>query len=69
MKSARAKVSTVTVSEPVDGTKHRRRPDQYSRNGPTTTVKVHPEVMKTARGLQQPGQRIYIVSETEVVVR
>jgi hypothetical protein len=60
-------VAQVTVSEPVDGTRHRR-----ARSGPAPKVapverrQVHPLVMAAAEQRMRPGERLVVVDERTV---
>ena len=57
--------ATVTPLRPVDGTVKRRRRGK-GKSGPLDHLVVHPEVMKMARARRRTGERIVIVSPTEV---
>lgn len=46
--------------------KHRRSPAPAGRSGIVTSTTVHPEVMAKAREVQRPGEKVVIVSATEV---
>jgi hypothetical protein len=60
-------VASVTVSEPVDGTRHRRaRAAEQARRAPVTVARVHPLVMAAARRVQRPGERVVVVDERTV---
>lgn len=67
-------VASVTVSEPVDGTRHHRRARALRgvtiTAGPVvddvTVARVHPLVMAAARRVQRPGERIVVVDERTV---
>lgn len=63
--------ASVTVSTPVDGTRYRRRRRvQTRKDRPTmsmgTTLTVHPEVMAKVHEVRRPGEKVVIVSATEV---
>ena len=58
--------ATVTVCKPVDGTRHRKASTRRARPSEVTVLKVDPRVMEAARAAIRPGQRLVIVSETEV---
>lgn len=45
-----------------------RRQRKTTRNGPVTERQVNPGVMRRARQLLRPGQRIVIESTTSVVI-
>jgi transcription termination factor Rho len=59
---------TVTVSTPVDGTRRRRAYAAHATRAAVAGyhVQVNPLVMEAAKRLLQPGQRLVIVSESEV---
>lgn len=60
------KQARVSVSEPVDGTVH-RRPRGKGRATPLDySLQVMPAVMAAARPLLRPGQRLVIVDATTV---
>lgn len=59
--------ATVHVSEPVDGTKRRRAYAARQVRATTThELRVDERVMAAARAVLRPGQRLVIVSATEV---
>jgi len=61
------KSARVTVTDPVDGTVHRRYPD--SRQSPGRLdyeVRVHRAVMAAAHAAMKPGQRLVIVDASTV---
>jgi|SoiMethySBSTD1v2_1073268.scaffolds.fasta_scaffold61181_9 hypothetical protein len=67
--------ATVTVMEPVDGTKKRKtRSDKGTKRGPRqrldtlTLDDLQPEVRAAAKAIRKAGQRYRIVSPTEVWV-
>ena len=60
--------ATVRPSEPVEGKQRRRRPSAASQPRAVTThqLEVDPQVMAAALAIKRPGQRLVIVSATEV---
>lgn len=56
------------VTEPIDGTRRRKRrePEKQRRPRLEHRVVVHPAVMAAAKAALRPGQRLEIVSATEV---
>lgn len=56
--------ASVTVSKPVDGTRHyrARATDRRPRTAPVQRQRVDPAVMAQARRIMRPGQRLVIVS-------
>ena len=61
-------VATVTVQDAVDGTRHRRGGPQQRRATLTRDVTVHPKIMAAVARIQRPGERLQILSETEVLL-
>lgn len=61
-------VARLTITDP-STVKRRRRPTtrQENPNGPVTEQRVHPEVLKVAKAILRPGERILVVSPTEVL--
>lgn len=59
-------VATVTVSEPVDGTVKRRSGARRVLVTDSTTVVVHPAVLAAAKRARRDGERLVLVSATEV---
>lgn len=67
--SAVREVAAVTVSKPVDGRKRRRRPTtRKPRSTKVDHIKVLPEVWSAAVAASRIGERLVIVSETEVLI-
>lgn len=58
--------ATVTVTEPVDGTKKRRKPSSRRSATPVIEIKVLQEVLDTAKKILRDGETIKIISATEV---
>lgn len=60
----------VIVTKPVDGTKRRKRnsPRRIVRAMPVTVITVNKAVMAKAKQIIKPGQKLTIVSETEVLI-
>ena len=58
--------ATVRVGKPVDGTRHRKASARRARASAVQVLTVDPRVMQAARAAIRPGQRLVIVSETEV---
>jgi hypothetical protein len=64
-------VSAVSVTEPVDATPKRRpRADKGVTRGKRADTHLHlvvdPQVMQAARQVRRPGEKLVIVSSTEV---
>jgi hypothetical protein len=61
------RTASVSVSKPVDGTRHRRSSVKaHPKASRVTVVRVDSRVMAAARPLLGPGRRLVIVSATEV---
>lgn len=66
-------IATVTVLRPVDGTP-RKKPRKKGKAKPKAAVDTHaitvrPDVWAAAKAARREGERIVIVSETEVWLR
>lgn len=68
--------ASVTVSEPVPGDARRKSPSRGSatntRRARNTTLDlsdVNPAVRKAALAARRPGERIHVISATEVEIR
>ena len=60
--------ATVIVTETVDGTRRVRRKGARGSgvSGPVSTSSVAPALMTAARELMRPGERLVVISSTEV---
>lgn len=59
--------AAVHLSEPIDGKRRRRASAAHQRRAITThQLEVDPQVMAAALAIKRPGQRLVIVSATEV---
>lgn len=70
MSSTVREVATVIVSEPVSGLRKGRGPDKGQRANARLDrhIVVDPRVMEEVAKVRRPGERVRIVSETEVLL-
>jgi len=59
-------IATVRVTDPVRGMRRGRGKGRSPQAVTTRSVRVLPEVMAAAKAAMKPGQRLVIVSATEV---
>lgn len=60
--------ASVTVRDSVDGTTHRRGVPHRRLATTTRAEQVHPEVMAAAARIMRDGERLQIVSASEVLL-
>jgi hypothetical protein len=66
--SALRDLASVTVQDAVDGTPHRRGGPHLRLATTTRDERVHPAVMAAAARAMREGERLQIVSATEVLL-
>jgi len=59
-------IARVSVTDPVDGRRRTRGPNKAPTARAGRSVRVHPLVWETALRIKRPGERIVIVSDSEV---
>lgn len=66
-----ANITRVSLGQPISGS-YRKRPRSTwassKRNGPVTTVRLHPLVLEAAQEIARPGERMVVISPTEVLL-
>ena len=60
--------ASVTITEPVDGRVHHRSGPRRKLVTSSYSSEVHQLVMTKAKALLRPGQRLKVVSATEVLI-